>query len=156
MYMSGLFKKIQSASHNRTSYRVGLLQAKAYRILKNYTGKLLAAYELSTVDWALLGLLHDHPKGMRSSILAQELGVEAPFITSLFGKLNTMGLVESKRDEKDSRAKILSLTAKGASSVEKIEKELRSAMKPLLSGSSIGDLLSYVSVLETIIENAKK
>lgn len=154
--MSGIFKKIQSATHNRTTYRVGLLQAKAYRILKNHTDKGLEPYGLSTVEWALLGLLHDNLTGMKPSVLALELGVEAPFVTSLVTPLIKKGLVDSRRDEKDTRSKSIYLTAKGVTKVESIEKELRSFMKPLLGGSNIGDLLSYVTVLETIIENSKK
>ncbi len=154
--MPGIFKKIQSATHNRTTYRVGLLQAKAYRILKNHTGKGLEQHGLSTVQWAFLGLLHDNKSGMKPSVLAIELGVEAPFVTSLVAPLKKKGLVDSKRDEKDTRSKSIYLTTKGTTTVESIEKELRSFMKPLVDGSSIGELLSYVSVLETIIENAEK
>ncbi len=153
--MIKILKKLQSASKNSTTYRVGLLQAKVYRILKNKTGEALSDYGISTIEWALLGLLFDCKAGLRASKLAEELGVEAPFITVLFAKLKKMGLVDHASDPKDSRVKIMHLTTKGTDFVPGVEKHVRAQMRPLVSGSAISDVLSYVTVLETIIENGK-
>ena len=154
--MGGLLKKIETLIHNRTTYRVGLLQAKAYRALKKRTGDVLSQYDISTVEWALLGLLFDHKDGMRSLALAHELGVEAPFITALFSKLEKQGYVEREKDQTDSRVKIICLTEEGRRFVEKTEASVRAHMKPLIAGAAVSDVLVYVSVLERITQNAEK
>ena len=154
--MAGLINKIKGLVKNRTTYRVGLLQAKAYRLLKVRTGEVLSKYNITTIDWALLGLLNDNKDGIKSSSLAQELGVEAPFITALFAKLNKLDLVQSNPLPNDNRVKIITLTDKGFAFVESTESIVRNHMRPLLSGVPMKDVLAYVSVLEKMIENSNK
>ena len=151
----GIIKKITSVAHNRTTYRLGLLQAKAYRILKDETSIVLTPHDVSTVEWAFLGVLLDG-KALRPKAAADELGVEAPFVTAMFAKLEKKGLVAQKADVTDSRAKTIFLTPKGIAFVEKIEPMVRAHMRALVSGSSTGDILGYISVLESIIENESK
>lgn len=151
-----LLKKIQHAVNNRTTYKAGLLQAKVYRALKTYTGEKIAKHDISTIDWALLGLLFDNVEGMRAKALADELGVEAPFVTVLISKLQKKNLVATKPDLKDSRAKNIHLTAKGKQFVPKVEAGLYQEMKVFIEGIPKSDMLSYISVLEQINENSKK
>jgi len=154
--MVNLFKKIQNTVKNRKTYRAGLLQAKVYRVFKGYTQeKLMSSYNLSTIDWALLGLLEDNENGMRPSVLAEELGVEAPFVTVLVARLKELGIVDVKSDTSDNRVKIFYLTAKGKKMVPQIEAYLRGEMKTLIKGISYDELITYLSVLEKISENAK-
>jgi DNA-binding MarR family transcriptional regulator len=153
--MSGIIKKISAATNNQTTYKVGLLQAKAYRALKKHTTEALAHLDVSSVEWAFLGILYDNKNGIRSSDAADELGVEAPFITATFGKLEKKDLVETKVDKTDSRAKLLCLTASGRQFVTSTETHVRSKMRPILTGLSAKDVISYLVVLEKIIENSK-
>ncbi len=148
-----IFQKIQTISQNRKTYRVGLLQAKAYRVLKHHTSNALSEYKISTTEWAFLGLLYDAPEGMRSSAIAQELGVEAPFVTQLVKKLEKTNFLIEKEDEKDSRAKIISLTKVGIIFVDTTETKLREVMKPLIKGISPGALTAYLEVMQSIIKN---
>ena len=78
--MKEILRKIHLISRNRTTHQVGLLQAKVYRILKQETNKHLATEGLTTLHWAFLGLLFVHSKGLRLQVVAQELGVEPPFV----------------------------------------------------------------------------
>lgn len=154
--MPAIIKKIKSAAHNRTTYKVGLLQAKAYRLLKAHTARGLSDHGASTIEWAFLGLLYDMKEGVRSSVLARELGVEAPFISNLSASLQFKGMVESVMDENDSRGRIVRLTQEGIVFVEKVEQEMQAHMRPLLKDISICDLVSYISVLETLVINIQK
>lgn len=154
--MMNIVKKIKAAISNNTTYRVGLLQAKAYRALKQHTGQVLSKFDISTIHWAFLGLLNDHPEGLRSNHAALELGVEPPFITEIFSDLKNKDLVSVKSDQTDKRVKIIFLTVKGKAFVKKTEEVLREKTKKLLVGVSAKDILSYLIVLENIIENYKK
>ncbi len=153
--MMGIFQKIQSIAKNRTTYRVGLLQAKAYRILKQSTAELLKPHGLSTFEWAFVGLLADNDS-MRPKDAAYELGVEAPFVTQMVAGLKKKGLVQEARDKEDTRAKAISLTARGHDVVSKLEPIVRAGIRPLLGSISARDLLGYLTVLETIATNAEK
>ncbi len=138
-----------------STYKTGLLHAKSYRILKNRTSAFLEPYDMSTIDWALLGLLYEQKEGMRLIAIAETLGVEAPFITAMVDELEEKGYVSRESDTKDKRAKIIKLTLKGRSFVPKIESELRTEMKGLLKGLSLSDIFGYLKVMEAIISNAK-
>ena len=150
-----LLTKITQAARNRTTYTAGLLQARAYRILKERTSVVLAPLGLSTTEWAFLGLLMES-KGMRPKHAADELGIEASFVTVMTAHLKKNGWIEEMSDTKDSRAKMLSLTPKGRTFVQKTEVHVRKEMRPLIEGAAPGDLLGYLSVLERIIKNSKK
>ncbi len=143
---------ISSAIRNRSTYRAGLLQARAFRFLKARTDEVLVPFGITSVHWALLGLLFEK-KSMRMSDLANELGVEAPFITMLINNLSKLRLVETEQDPEDSRAKCAKLTKAGLKFVPATEAQVRSAMRPVVHGISIGELMTYLKVLETIIAN---
>ena len=151
----GILKKITNAAGNNSTYRVGLLQTKAYRVLKQHTGKALASSSISSVEWAFLGILFDNKKGIRGSDAAEMLGVEAPFITSMAAKLMDMSFLDQKKDESDGRAKMLVLTDKGLEFVETTEKQLRKEMKQLVEGVSIAELFGYLTTLQRIVDNGK-
>ncbi|MBC7982180.1 MarR family transcriptional regulator [Candidatus Parcubacteria bacterium] len=154
--MGTILKKIKDTIQNRKSYRAGLLQARVYRVLKGYSqDKLMSGYGLSTIDWALLGLLHDNVNGLRPSVLAEALGVEPPFVTVLVSKLKKLGLIDVKTRKDDSRVKIFFLNEKGNKLVPEVEKYLREEMKVLVHGINPKDLMTYLSVLEQIVENSK-
>ncbi len=154
--MFELVTNIKKAAHHHTTYRVGLLQAKAYRALKSHTSECLRPHHLSTVEWAFLGILFDAPMGMRASAAGKELGVEAPFITTLAQKCKGKGWIELIADDADRRARIVHMTEAGNAFVKKIEREVRTHMKPLIEGVSARDLVSYINVLMRIVENDGK
>ena len=143
-------------SHNRTTYNVGLLQAKSYRILKNHLTECLSKYDISAIEWALVGLLYDHREGMRSSTVAKELGVEASFITALFSTLKNRELVNIKSDATDSRVKIIYVTPQGIEFVEEVEPQVHAQMEYVTQGISPQEHISYINVLEYIVEKTEK
>ena len=151
--MLDLIKKIRITAKNTTTFRVGLLQTKAYRILKQHTSNVLNEFDISSVEWALLGILCDSEKGIRASNLAEELGVEASFITQTLQKLKGTGYIELRKDSNDLRAKILSLSDKGKRFVNTTEKHLKEETEPLLKDINLKDLISYLSVMQKIIDN---
>jgi DNA-binding MarR family transcriptional regulator len=151
-----ILKKITTAGENRTTYRVGLLQSKAYRVLRQHTDKKLVPFDISSTHWAFLGLLYDAKEGMRPGTIAEELGVEASFVTRLLNEFTKKGFIKKTVDPNDSRATLLLLTEKGRTQVSKIESHLRTEIAPLIEGVSLSDLLSYLEVLKQIIENGTK
>ncbi len=150
-----MLKNLSILHRNRTTYRIGLLQAKAYRELKHVTAEHLKPFDLSTTHWAFLGLLLDSG-ALSPSSAAEELGVEAPFISVMAHTLKERGLVAEEKDAEDSRRKVLCLTPKGESFVAEAESYMRTKMRPLIAGISPASLGAYMHVLEHVLLNTKK
>lgn len=148
--------KARALLANRTTYGAGMLQTRAYRVLKRRTDAALAPAGITSVHWALLGLLASRPDGIRPGDAARELGVEAPFVTGLAAELVRKGYAAKDRDATDRRAWGLSLTPAGREFVDDTEPALRASMRPLLSGASAGDVATYLSVLECIVRNDER
>ncbi len=154
--VANFFKKIISASHRPTTYQTGLLQAKAYRILKQNTNSILSSqHEITSTGWAFLGFLYDNPDGVRLSDCANELGVEGAFITPLAGSLKKKGLIAYETAPDDARVKRATLTPLGKKFVAETEKVVRDQMKKLVKDVSIRDLMGYLKVLQAIVKNNK-
>lgn len=137
-----------------TTYGIGLIQTKAYRILNQQTAQALKKHKITPVDWALLGLLYESKTNLRMSELATKLGVEAPFITERGLILKKLGLINiASLPNQDKRVKYITLTKKAKDKVPDIETELIKAMRPLLHGASLKDAIGYKRILETILKN---
>lgn len=141
---------------NLPTYKSGLLQVKAYRILQLRVTNTLAKFGLSTNEWAILGYLSENKDGKRLSEFASLLQVEAPFITALSETLEKKKLVVRHPHPQDKRAKLLFLTTAGRSLVPQVESSIREKLSNLLQGVSAEELRSYQKVLEAIISNSPK
>lgn len=153
--MSIFFKK-KSPSKIPTTYRLGLLQAKVYRILNAYMCKQLKSVSITAIEWAFLGLLYDEFEGMKLSEAAYRLGVKAPFITAMIKDLQKLKLIEQFYDESDRRMRFVALTKKGRDLVPLVEGSLRESLKQLVQGVSVRDVLGYYRVLSNIEKNTPK
>ena len=154
--INNIFKKIVAARKSFATYNIGLIQTKAHRVMKSRTDDLLKEFEISSVEWALLGLLHDNSKGLKFIDTAEMLGVEAPFITILVEKLSEKKLLTQITSKTDRRAKTLLITEHGNKLVPLIEDKLRKGMGSLVEGIPVGEIYSYYKVLTKIVSNSEK
>jgi DNA-binding MarR family transcriptional regulator len=113
----------------------------------------LTDHQINVLEWTILGLLHDHKKGLRYNDIATTLAVEPPFITKMISILMKKNLVIDSAHEKDKRAKKVSLTDEGRQLVDKIETILKKDMNTLLKDVHIADTLSYLDTMDRIVEN---
>lgn len=150
---SDWFKKARNAPTLMTTYRVGLVQAKAFRILNMRTVEALEPYGIRPLDWALLGIVFERKEGISPSEIAEILGVKAPHVTSMMVRLKKKGLAQDSVNAEDRRHKSIVLTSEGKTFVPKVERVLRDSMRHLIKDASIKDMLAYVAVLSSIVEN---
>jgi len=141
---------------NLKTYSVGLLQTKVYRALKANTELFLKPYGISSIEWAYIGTASEYPKGIRSTDLAEILGVEAPFVTSLSAKFHKRKLVEYQKDPNDKRVKCIVITPAGHALIKEIEPILREESKKWLKDLSVKEVLTYIKVLKKIAEQEKE
>lgn len=145
-----IIRHLLSYNKQYTTYAIGLLQAKSYRTLKKNTTAFLASYDLTTVDWALLGILYETQNEVMLSEVADVLGVKAPFVTRVIKKLQQKALVLVQPNASDTRAKDITLTQNGKDLVILVEARLRVASKTWIKGVTALDMLAYVRVLKAI------
>lgn len=137
----------------RKSYRAGLLQAKAFRILKRETNAALAEYNLNATDWGILGLLSDNKDGLAFKDIAHEMGVKPPFITRSVRALAYQNLVTTTTDENDHRSKKAHITKEGTRYVNKIEKHVMDRVLKVLKPAGKRNVQGYVATLDAIVSN---
>ncbi len=130
-----------------------MLQGKAYRSLNTHLNKALYEFELSIPEWKLIGQLFEHGP-MRLAEIAERLSVEAPLVTNLIDLLEKKELVERTFDKNDRRAKIIISTKKADRMIPEIDKKVKVIMNQLLVGVTREDLISYIKVMQAIVNNA--
>ena len=138
----------------RKTYKAGLLQAKAFRILKYRTNEVLKPFSINSTDWGVLGLLMDAPGGVQLRVIAQEVGVKQPYITRSIATLSALGYVELARSETDARAQNAFITKTGTKFVQSTEKIVLKQLKETFGDISKLSLLGYVQTLDAVVSNA--
>lgn len=135
-----------------STYRTGILQARAYRNLRVFMMNTLKHHNLTSTEWSLLGVVSDETKngGIRVSDLAKLLDVETSFITNLSKKLMKQGYIEHTYDEDDGRVRLLVGTDKAHLKVVEIERFLRNEMRAWLGDIKPNQLVQYIQVLDKI------
>lgn len=148
-----LGKKIEKTKAEFHTYSVGLLQAKAFRVLKNETSQYLKPFALTTVDWAFLGILYHSKQGENPSDLARLMGVKAPYVTRIIQKMQKKRMISVSYPSGDKRIKMITLTKEGRAHVKAIETDLRLHMRSVMKGASMRDILGYIAVLKHLVAN---
>ena len=148
-----IFQKILTYKKSTSTYAVGLVQAKAYRTLKQKTNTFLAPHGLTASEWALLGLLFETKEGHTLTDISVALGVKGPLVTRMVATLLEKNVVSIKKTDTDSRMKRLVLTAVGRNLVARLEPLLRKESVTWVKGATTRDLISYLRVLHLIVRN---
>jgi len=137
------------------AYSTGLLQGIAYRVLNDNLTTGLSEFGLSVAEWKLLGQLYEQGK-MSLDQLSKILGIEPPLTTRIIYKLQTEGFVEKVINEVDKRQKIVSISGNGKEIIIAAEAPIKKEMKMLLEGTTRDELLTYIKILATIVNNSNK
>ncbi|MBY0538027.1 MarR family transcriptional regulator [Patescibacteria group bacterium] len=149
-----LLKRLIVKHLTLTTYQIGVLVARTHRVLKSHTDAVLAPYDLTSVDWAIIGLLHDDKRtGMKLSVLSEELGVEAPFITLRIKRLQDRNLVSITAGKTDKRERLATITSAGSELVTTIEPILRKESRKWLRGAGPLDVKGFITVMKTVTLN---
>lgn len=132
-----------------TTYQSGVVQSAAIRKLNRFTGEFLEEYDLTTMEWFIIGTVYDAgKKGISLTNLKQKLGTTMPFITTSVNTLLKKGVLTKSADKNDARTKIVAITPSYQPTCIEIEKYLRTKMRELFySNITPEELRTYVTVL---------
>lgn len=114
---------------NMTICEQFLLHARADRVVRSFVAAQLEPYQLTMMEWLLLGVVNKGPKeGVSMSMAAQTLDVTLPQITALANKLLALKLIRQKTQSHDRRSRHILPTGKGKTVLEDIESAIATAL----------------------------
>lgn len=130
-------------------YEVAILHAKAYRVLKSNVARILESFQVSITQWTILNLLSQNTK-IRTKDIAQEMGVEVPFVTHQLNLLQERKLITRVISKEDKRERSLQLTKEGEKTVEASLASVKKDLDTYFKGVSPQDMKGYLAVLEML------
>jgi DNA-binding MarR family transcriptional regulator len=142
-----------------TTYQSGVIQSTAHRILGRVKTEYLSQYDLTSMQWFVIGHLYDAgPSGMKLGDLMRILDTTMPFITTIINTLEAKGIITKTSDLHDSRVKIAVISPSYQATVEEIEQGLREELRQRLYRDdhiSREELSTYIKVLYKIAQTNK-
>jgi len=137
-----------------TTYEALVLQSRAGRILKTIMQPILRNYDLTMMQWSVIGHIHTAgKKGIRISDLADQIDTSLAFITNSVNALEAKDLVYRVGHESDNRAKMVCINPEFRRKISKIEKELRERLSETLGAQiKLEHISIYLEVLRQIAE----
>lgn len=141
---------------NLTTYQTVALQSRAHRAIKAQLSQFLKPYNLTMMQWSILGLVADAgDAGIRISDLAKELDTSLAFVTTSVNVLEAKGFVARSEHAHDSRAKLVRLSSEFAPKVAQIETDIATKQQAeLYKGIEEADVNAYFRVLRNITKTA--
>jgi DNA-binding MarR family transcriptional regulator len=137
------------------TYLSGMLFTKAHRLVRGRVYDLLETYDLNPTLWSLLSIVSQAIDGVRSSVVAEQIGVKPPMVTLLADQLVEQGLLRRVSHHTDGRVVILVVSSKGKRLVKEVEEKLGSQIAQLMNGLTAAEIQAFQKSLLTIIANAE-
>ncbi|WP_176038228.1 MarR family winged helix-turn-helix transcriptional regulator [Brucella tritici] len=110
----------------------------------------LAEAGLTDATWVPLVHLHQTGGGLTQKELAALVGIDGSSLVRLLDILCRQGLAERRVDERDSRARLVHLTAQGEKRVAEIRQELAKGEKEMLADLSDDDIATILRSFDSI------
>lgn len=137
-----------------TTYRSGIAQASAFRIVKKHTTSALKDYDLTCMQWFTIGIIYDAgPSGIRLTDLAEQLDTTLAYMTTMVNMLESRGIATKTPHDKDARTKMIAIQPSYRKQCKEIEAHVRRRLAELLYGHiTKEELYNYIQVLCKISE----
>lgn len=121
--------------------------------------RAVEAEGLTTQQWAVLGALSRPAaqEGMSIGELARYLMVSRQNLSGLIGRMERAGHVALRRDERDQRSRLVSMTAAGRHVWQaQAQPKIRAYYAQALAGFSVNDMSHALHYLLAIIDNMRR
>lgn len=136
-----------------TTYEACILQARAYRVLREFVAKQLDGYGLTMMEWVLLGIVYEAgDKGISPSALSERLDVSLPMVTRMVNGVTQTGYITRTTDQRDRRQQIIVATSEGKERAVSSELRVRKAMKSWLKEVDRVELQGYIRIMAQLAE----
>jgi DNA-binding MarR family transcriptional regulator len=140
-----------------TTYQALVYQSRANRAVKELFEQILREYNLTMMQWSVLGFIKDAGKqGVRISDLAGQIDTSLAFITNSVNALEAKGWVYRVGHETDNRAKLVCVASEYRKKLDTIEQRLQKKLGDWFSEHiDRKDLEAHMRVLRDISEKEK-
>ncbi|PWC04718.1 MarR family winged helix-turn-helix transcriptional regulator [Mycetocola zhujimingii] len=128
---------------------MGALSRKLQLVLKNAAAAIDPTLPLA--GFQLLRLIQ-RCGSVQASVAAERLVVDRSVVSRHIRQLEELGLVETRTDPSDGRARFLVLTEEGTRRLRSVNPSGRSVMYPLLTDWEVDELESFAAQLERLTE----
>jgi MarR family transcriptional regulator, transcriptional regulator for hemolysin len=132
------------------------LIARAGRQWRRAVDRHLQPFGLTEATWLPLIHLARAPVPMRQKDLAASLVLDGSSVVRLLDALETAGLIERREECADRRAKIITVTNRGLSIIDRVEAASREVRSATLVGLSDDEIEIATRVLELVCRNLAK
>lgn len=139
----------QNSLVNIPTYKAGVVQSTAYRLLKKFTEDCVAEYDLTTMQWFIIGTIYDAGDvGIGVTALSKAVDTNVPYITNTLNLLEHKNIVVRETREGDNRSKVVRIDPRYVHTIESIEKILRQKMRDAIYANvTPEELRTYITVL---------
>lgn len=134
-------------------HELSMAQMFMARNIGNFHQGVLKEYELSSIQWLVLGVIADSTEkgGIRVTDLATSFDVKTTYITSVLNSLRAKKYVETRYDPQDARVRLAIITSTGAEQIASIEARMQKEIARLLNGVvSAQELEQYIQTLQKL------
>jgi len=134
------------------TYRAGVAQSSAYRLLKKFTEQSLKNHDITMMQWFIIGTVYDaQDNGVTITELSKIVDTNVPYITNTVNALVLKGIVRREQKEGDSRSRVVTIDSTFIPTLKAIEQDLRHKMRTVLYANiAPEELRVYVKVLFTL------
>jgi DNA-binding MarR family transcriptional regulator len=136
-----------------SSYQTMLAVTQSQISLKKLLSVCLKHYDLTTIQWLVIGLLLEQPE--KPITIARKLGVTPPYITLILNQIEKLGYTTQSIIEDDGRSKMIVISPKGKLLAREVETKLMTCVKRELGSLELADLKTFFEVSDYIGKNIK-
>lgn len=136
-----------------TMYEACLTHSRADRSLRMLVSRQLESFEVTMMEWLLMGVVCHGPKrGITMTDAASTLDVTLPQVTALTAGLTKAKLLKQKISTQDRRSRRLVCTSAGKQLLEETETAANDALSEWLSDIPKEQLDAYTATIKILAE----
>src|SRR5580704_3113740 len=154
--ISQLMRLAMNKSQQQLRDGFASLIARAGRQWRRAVDRHLQPFGLTEATWLPLIHLARAAVPMRQKDLAASLVLDGSSVVRLLDALETAGLIERREECADRRAKIITVTSRGLSIIDRVEAASRDVRSAALVGLSDEEIEIATRVLELVCRNLAK
>ena len=130
-----------------SSYSVMLAKMRAFRATKDVIAKSLQDFDITIMQWLLLGYVEKNSDGTTAGAIADELNITMPLVTRFTAALSAKGMIQIKPLPSDKRTKLISITKMGKELLISSDPIVKKALKDWLAPIPQEEVRTYIAVM---------
>lgn len=130
-----------------SSYSVMLAKMRAFRATKDVIAKSLQDFDITIMQWLLLGYVEQNTDGTTAGAIAEELNITMPLVTRFTAVLSSKGLISIVPLPKDKRTKVITITKSGKDLLSFSDPIVKQALKVWLAPIPEEEVRTYIAVM---------